>query len=329
MYKVDPLNYLSVNDAVVVTPYHWPDTDGVACAISVAEYLTRLKNITANAMISQTPQLETQWVMQKLEISLPQIDQLTNNVKLVLVDVSDPDDLPKSIIRESVVAIIDHRTYNRAAEFPNAKVQIEDVGAASTLVAERYSSSSLLPTVTSSILLYAGIASNTANFSTRSVTERDKKIAEWLKGVGENIYTLGQGYMDKFVLEMFKAKSDFQGIPLKELIGDDLSSRLQNIVGVPTAVAQLEIIGVRSLFRKRGTEIIEALKVLQVERGAGRIFMSAIDLVEKRNIFLFIRSSDIDIVNKAIDIKFDGEFYVSERVITRKELIAVLQACYL
>lgn len=322
---INPLKNLNKSFNYIVTPYHWPDTDGIACAVAVSEYILRTQGIKAIAMISQTPQIETQWVMNKLGVTLPQIIDVPKKTRVIVVDTSDPDDLPPVITRRSVTAIIDHRKYHRAEEFPKAKVQIEEVGAAATLVAEKFYQKALIPELNTAILLYAGIASNTINFKASSTTDRDRQIAQWLKGLVDHTYNLGESYLDQFTQEMFEAKSNFKGQPMKKPIEDDLSSRLQEIAGVPTAVAQFEIIGVRELFRQRGAEIIEALEQIRQERGAGRIFMSAIDLNEGRNIFLFLNEADLELLAKVINLQYDGEFYVSDSVITRKELITALQ----
>lgn len=316
----DPLETLRQSEHYIVTPYHWPDTDGVSSAIGVAEYLQKAKGIAAQPMISQTPQKETIWVMNELGISLPQIEQIPHGTGVIIVDTSDPEDLPSIVDPTTVVAVIDHRAYHRAEAFPHATVQIEPVGAAATLVTEKFHRQLLVPSSDALKLLYAGIASNTINFNASSTTSRDRAMAQWLQDQGDRIS------MDIFVQGMFEAKSDFEGESIKKPIEDDLSSRLQEIAGVPSAVAQLEILEVAKLFRQRGEELYEALRQIQQERGAGRIFLSAIDINEGRNYFLFPDESDLGLVASVANLSREEDFIVSDKVITRKELIAALQS---
>jgi nanoRNase/pAp phosphatase (c-di-AMP/oligoRNAs hydrolase) len=57
--------------------------------------------------------------------------------------------------------VIDHRKFHHADEFINAKQNIELVGSASTLIAEKFSQNSITPSREVAVCLYAAIVSNT------------------------------------------------------------------------------------------------------------------------------------------------------------------------
>ena len=65
--------------------------------------------------------------------------------------------------RDRIVEIIDHHPSSFDI-FPNASIQLEDIGAVCTLIAEKFQRKNFVPSRNTAILLYYGIASNTVNF---------------------------------------------------------------------------------------------------------------------------------------------------------------------
>jgi manganese-dependent inorganic pyrophosphatase len=100
-------------------------------------------------------------------------------------------------------------------KFPNAKVQIELVGSASSLVAERFIKNNIEISKESAILLCGAIVSNTLNFKGGVTTERDREAFEYLNKIAQ--------LPSNFSKELFKSKSDLSGSKLKERILGDLA----------------------------------------------------------------------------------------------------------
>ena len=63
------------------------------------------------------------------------------------------------------------------------KYKIEEVGAAATLVAEKYKLFNYEISRNAAILLYYGIISNTVNLNSKITTDRDRKMVEWFKKI--------------------------------------------------------------------------------------------------------------------------------------------------
>ncbi|MCR4280072.1 MAG: hypothetical protein NUV82_01445, partial [Candidatus Komeilibacteria bacterium] len=154
---------------------------------------------------------------------------------------SDLNGLEGNIAPEKVVEIIDHRKVHSAHEFPHAKVQIEPVGAAVTLIAEKFMQSKMEISKESATLMYAAIVSNTLNFKGTVTTDRDKTAADWLNRTAQ----LSAGFWK----EMFMAKSDLAGSKLSERMKGDFAWFV--IGGRKIGIAQIEMIGVRKLLVER------------------------------------------------------------------------------
>ncbi len=155
--------------ATLVTPKINPDMDGVASALAYANIYS------AEAVFFGELQPEPQLVLEKLDMDVEM------NVKkawdlFVIVDASSLRGMPEVIRREDVVEVIDHRKVDLTQVrrlFPNARIQIELVGAAATLVAERLKEA---PEKELAILIYCAIISNTLNLKSCTTTKRDIKI---------------------------------------------------------------------------------------------------------------------------------------------------------
>ena len=122
---------------ILVTSYKNPDLDGVACTYAYTEFLYATCKDVLGA-ISGSPHMEAQFVLDKFNIpSLENAEKIINAIEqIILVDTSDIKSLSDQIQSHKVIEIIDHRKVNEANKFPNAKIQIDLVGAASTLIAE-------------------------------------------------------------------------------------------------------------------------------------------------------------------------------------------------
>ncbi len=181
----------------VVTPRAAPDLDGLSCAVAYAELLG-LQGFRARAWISTPPDPEAAYAVARLGIDVdPSEPQLGSAI--ALVDASDLRGLPVSLDPERVVEVIDHRLHQRAAElFPNAKIQIEAVGAAATLVWERFHVGGHIPTATSAQLLQAAIVSNTQNLRGSVTTERDRAALVALREIAP--------LPDEFIAGQFDAR---------------------------------------------------------------------------------------------------------------------------
>jgi manganese-dependent inorganic pyrophosphatase len=194
--------YSSYMKQILITCYVNPDLDGVASAIAYAEFLHKSGKNTLAGIIGE-PQDEAKYVFDSFNISYPKIINATDDFdEIILVDSSELNALEGKVSVEKVIEIIDHRKINEVDKFPSAKVQIELVGAAATLIAEKFMKSGVNISKESAILIYSAIISNTLNFKSSVTTNRDIKAAEWL----QKIINLPDNYWE----ELFTAKSDFR-----------------------------------------------------------------------------------------------------------------------
>ncbi len=306
---------MTTEKPILLTCYVDPDLDGTAGAIAYAEYLNKT-GLNAVVGIIGSPHDEARFVLDRFGFTYPNsISNSDNFDKIILVDCSDLNGLEGKILPEKVIEIIDHRKIHEAHKFPNAKVQIELVGAAATLVAEKFMQNDVDISKESAILLLSAIISNTLNFKGSVTTERDKKVAEYLNKVA--------GLSQDYWKELFIAKSDLSGDKLSERIEGDLA--WFTFGNKKVGIAQIEMIGGRKLVAERTKEILTSLQQIKHNRGFDYLFLNLIELEDCFNILVACDDNTKNLLEKILGIKFGAEWAERQQLIMRKQIVPLLK----
>lgn len=300
---------------ILITCYVNPDLDGIAGAIAYCEFLQKTGRGSVVGIIGE-PHDEARYILDRYNFSYPQsIINADNFNEVILVDASDLNGLEGNIAPEKVIEIIDHRKINEASKFPNAKIQIELVGSAATLIAEKFIENNVSISKESATLLCGAIISNTLNFKGSVTTERDKKAVEYLNKVAL--------LSDNFWKELFLAKSDLAGDKLKKRIEGDFA--WFTLADKKVGIAQIEIMGAEKLVKERGVEIVNILEQIKLDMNLDYIFQNTIELELGNNYFI---SSDIktqSLLEKVLGIKFNDFVASRSNLIMRKQIVPLLK----
>lgn len=306
-----------MNKPILITSYENPDLDAVACAISYNEFLQKIGKDSVVRIFGE-PHDEARYVLDRFGIEYPlSIENPDSFDEVILVDVSDIKSIDGKISLEKVIEVIDHRKINDADKFLKARVQIEPVGSAATLIAEKFRDSNVPISRESAILLYSAIISNTANFNQSICTDRDRDIALWLN----NFSKLEKSFWE----ELFVSKSD--------LSDDDLAKRIRHDFKTFTirtkiiGVAQIEIIEAEKLVIDRNIEIIGTLDEIKKEMSLDFVFQNTIDLTKEKNFFVTKDVETQKLLEKAFNIKFINNVAEKSGILFRKQIIPTLMNC--
>lgn len=304
---------------IIVTCYTTPDLDGFASAIAYGEFLNKTGK-KAEAMIFGGSMEEVNFVMRKFGFNRP----LAGNAdppplqerEIVLVDASDLNGLPDGLDPKNVIEVIDHRKINEAEIFKNAKIQIEFVGAAATLIAEKFIKKNVDISKMAVILLYSAIASNTLNFQANVTSKRDIMAADWLKSK-VNLPSC-------YIKEMFTAKSDFEGNKLESALKNDCAYLL-NLGGKKIKIAQLEMIEAKKMIQTRKNEIFDFLRAEHDENRLDYIFLMISDVEKRCNFFIAEHKRTQNLLKEVLGVKFEDGIAVRKGLIMRKEIVPMLK----
>lgn len=301
---------------ILVTCYVNPDLDGYAGTLAYAEFLNK-QGKNALAAIVGVPHVEAQYVLDRFKITPSlTIADTRDYSEIILVDTSDLNGLGGKIEADKIIEIIDHRLVNEADKFPHAHKQIELVGAAATLIAEKFIKNQVAISRESSILLYSAIISNTLNFKAGVTTERDHIAATWLRGNFE--------INDDYSKELFLAKSDTSGDKLFQLIEGDLATF--KIADKKLGIVQLELIGAEKLIEEREIDILKTLRNLKAKHNLDCIFQTIIELERENNYFV---TEDLNLkmtLEKVLQARFIGPVGVREGTVMRKQIVPLIKA---
>ena len=299
----------------LVTCYPDPDMDGAACAVAYATLLAS-QGRPARAGITGVLQLEPRWVFACLGLA-PPAPPPAKIADIILVDASEPAALPPGTRPEQVLEIIDHRQAHAAALFPNAATQIDLVGAAATIVWERFQTAGIQPPHGIGLLLAAAIASNTLNFRAGTTTARDHAAAD---GIAAR-YPVPPD----FIQGMFQAKSVCTGMRLRRMLQQSLAT--VSIGSRACAICQLELLGSRTLVRTRLPEIQTVLEDLRQRHRVDWIFLSLVALDEEVTRLVSTPGSTQieELLADTLAVTFRRSLAEYPRLVLRKELVPLLQ----
>lgn len=301
---------------ILVTCSLNPDLDGLACVIAYTEFL-KSQGKEAEPGLFGEPSYETGFVLDYFNFDLPKkVQNIEDFGRIVLVDVSFLQGLPEKIAIENVIEVIDHRKLNQAHLFVNAEKQIELVGAAATLVAERFKGAGMDISEKSALLLQGAIISNTLNFQSSTTTERDKSIARWLD---EKV-----PLPKDFAWEMFQAKSDLTGAKLQDVLHNDLSVFQKDGQGKRLGIAQIEMLGAEGLVKDRKEEIFKCLDEIKRKHQLDLIFLSIIELKQGFNLFVSRDEQAQKLLALSFGVSFNNGIAKRNGLIMRKEIFAVI-----
>lgn len=301
--------------SLLVTTYVNPDLDGVAGAIAYGEFLAQSGRSSTVAFVGELHG-EANFVLTNFSLQQPLIVNNTNNFdQVILVDSSDLAALEGYIDPAKVIEIIDHRSVHEADKFVNAKSQIELVGAAATLVAERFMNSSITPSSASAILLYSAIISNTLNFKGSVTTERDRLAATYLNNIAE----LPSDYWR----QLFTAKSDLSGSKLEAtLVGDSSTFVIgQNKL----SIAQIEVMHTDKLITDRLGEIIAYLNSQKLASSLDFIFLNLLDLETGANYLVAPNLNTQSLLRSILGVDFIDSVALNSPSLLRKQIMPLIR----
>ena len=291
-----------------------PDLDGVACAYAYGRLLKMQGKIATGACFGK-PHVEGQYLLDRFDINDLELNPKTSFDSYILVDASSLKGMPELIRAEEVIEVIDHRHAPEVKEmFLNAKIEIDLIGAAATMIVEKYQQSGLRIDQNSGLLLYGAIFSNTLHFKVSITSDRDVRAAKWLE---ENIQI-----PDNLIDDMFIAKTQAIRNNLKEVIRTDF--KVIETKDGQVGIAQLEVINLQPFLEENIELILKTLRSLQVEQKLDYVFLAAVDIKNGFNIFFTSDEASKNLLIEKLGLRFRGNFARKTGPLLRKQIIEFL-----
>jgi len=256
-----------------------PDLDAVGGSLAYAEYLQRKENKKVKVWISDIPDGEARFYLDKFQVNdLASIEEVKQAKEFQLVDLSRAEALPDFIDLSHVTKVIDHRfLHDTKNNFPHAVIELEAVGAAATQITEYFMRADLVPTAPSASMLYGAIYSNTLCLKGDITTQRDLDAAGWLQQKVPSC--------DRFTEYQLQARKQDIIDNLEESVGLERKT-FQLSTGI-YGFTQYEMIQAAEFWQENKTRIKTA-----INDQAERSLLSLIDLSKHVSI-LYVNDADL------------------------------------
>ncbi len=306
--------------SVKVVGHSSPDTDSVASAIAYANYLKATGTDAVPCAQAAAADLspETILVLKKFGLTAP--EKLTDAAgqKLALVDFSDIAQAPANLDKAEVVGIVDHHKIGDVTTNSPIFFYAQPVGCTCTVLHEMYANNKVaLPKNIAGAMLCA-ILSDTVNFKSPTCTEADKQAVAALKGIA------GITDTDSLFMEMLKAKSAVDGVPIKDLVFRDYKDF--DMKGKKVGVGQLELATLDQVAAIRA-DLIKGLQAVKAEGRHSVLFMLT-DVV-KEGTDLIVLSDEPAIIEQAFGKKLEGgSMWIDGMMSRKKQTIPPLQKAF-
>jgi manganese-dependent inorganic pyrophosphatase len=304
--------------SVYVVGHSSPDTDSVAAAIAYANYLKATG--TDAVAVAQSADLnpETKLVLQKFGLPAPQAMTDAAGKKLALVDFSDIAQGPANLDKAEVVAVVDHHKIGDVTTSSPIFFYAKPVGCTCTVIHEMYKNNNVdLPKNVAGAMLSA-ILSDTVNFKSPTCTDEDKAAVKALVKIS------GVNDTDALFMDMLKAKSAVDGVPIKDLIFRDYKDF--DMGGKKVGICQLELATLDQVANLKN----DLFKGLEEVKAGGRhsVVMMLTDVV-KEGSELLVLSDDPAVIEKAFNGKLSNKtMWVDGMMSRKKQTVPPLQKAF-
>lgn len=286
-----------------------PDSDSIIGSLS----LTYLKNALGEECVATRQgelNPETKWILEKFNLTPPELKTSYANEDVYLVDFSDLAQAPKDIKEANILGIVDHHKLGDITTSSPLECWIRPVGCSNTIIKQMFDYHNIeIPRDIASAMMCA-ILSDTVIFKSPTCTKEDTKAVKELSRICgiEDFKALG--------MEMFIVKSAVVGATPRELIMRDFKDF--NMGGKVLGVGQLEVVDL-SVFDNMKEALFADMKTLKSENRHS-VLLLLTDIMQEGSQLLVV-SDDEASIESAFGIKLQESQTWMDGVLSRKKQI--------
>mgnify|MGYP001009159289 CR=1 FL=1 len=282
-----------------------PDTDSVVAALALADFYQNTQSAYQNveAALTEDVNLETSFLLDKFDMAKPAIvnaTMLQAEDRVILVDHNEEDQRLQGLDPQQIVAIVDHHKVKLNFAEP-IELTFKTWGSSNTIIAFMMKAAAYSPAPRLAGLMLAAILSDTVGFKSPTCTKQDREMAEWLAELAQI------ADLEKFTLEIFKAKSDVSKLSPIAIVKNDY--KIFDFAGKKVMIDQLETVEQDEIVTKRKDELLQAMEQVKTELQAEMIFVAITDILKVNTKLLILDQAAAAVAVKA----FGGE--VKEQVL--------------
>lgn len=298
---------------ILVFGHKAPDTDSTGSPLIWAWYLNDVKGIPARAVLLGTPNTEAAFVLKRWGIEVPEIiADVEPGAPVVIVDTNNPAELPPSINKADIRAIIDHHKLTGGIQTTlPIDITMRPLACTATIMHDLIGADVANMPERIKCLMLSCILSDTLEFRSPTTTDHDRAVA--LKLAKE----LGISIPD-YAEEMFAAKSDVSHFTDAQLLRMD--SKEYTVGGKELRVSVLETTAPRVVLDRKDS-LMAAMADVAKEDGADQVLLFVIDILREEATLLIPNALVREIAEKSFGVTVSGDSVVLPGVMSRKKQI--------
>jgi len=295
-----------------------PDSDSIISAIALS-YLKNQLGIETIAVRQGDINPESQYILDKFNLEAPELKTSFAGCDIFLTDHNNYKEAPDDLDEANLVGIVDHHKLGGITTSSPLECWIRPVGCTNTIIKEMFDYYEVeIPQNIAGAMMCA-ILSDTVIFKSPTCTKIDTKITKELAKIAqiEDYKAIG--------LEMFKVKSQVEGVPARDLVLRDYKEF--NMNGSLVGVGQLEVVDL-SIFDNVKDELQNDIEKLKEEKGLDTVLLLLTDIIAMGSEIL-VASSNNQRIEKAFDVEIkDNRFWLQGCLSRKKQIIPVLEPSF-
>jgi len=285
-----------------------PDSDSIIGAIAMAYLQEKLGNEAIAARQGEINP-ESQYILDKFNLEAPIFKDSYAGEDIFLVDYNNYTEAPEDLKEANIVGIADHHKLGGLITSGPLDVWIRAVGCSNTVIKEMFDYYEVeIPKNIAGAMMCA-ILSDTVIFKSPTCTKVDTKICKELADIAGIEDYKGIG------LEMFKVKSQVEGVPMRNLVQRDFKAFDMN--GTKVGIGQLEVVDL-SIFDNMKNDLIADIASLKEEEGFDTVLLLLTDIMAMGSQIL-VATNSLDIVEKSWDVKVENDQFWLDGCLSRKK----------
>ncbi|MBD3840642.1 MAG: manganese-dependent inorganic pyrophosphatase [Campylobacterales bacterium] len=295
-----------------------PDSDSIISAIAMS-YLKNKLGIEAVPYRQGDVNPETAFILEKFNLKAPELKTSYAGEDVFLCDYNNYTEAPDDLKEANIVGIVDHHKLGGLVTAGPLDVWIRAVGCTNTIVKEMFDYYEVeIPKDIAGAMMCA-ILSDTVIFKSPTCTKIDTKICKELASIAgiEDYKAIG--------LEMFKVKSQVEGVPTRDLVMRDYKEF--NMNGTKVGIGQLEVVDL-SIFDTVKDDLLQDIKALKEEKGLNSVLLLLTDIMAMGSEIL-VASDSVDTIEKAFNVQVENEkFWLKGCLSRKKQVVPVLEPAF-
>lgn len=289
-----------------------PDTDCTLAAIILADYLNKKWTYSAIAYIQGKLNKETEYLLELLNISIPEIaTNFPSWTSVALVDHNEKFQTLDNLSELNVEFIVDHHKVDFSCPAP-LNMRVEKICSTCSILYKMYIEAWFEISESIWKMMLAWVLSDSLLFKSATTTKEDIEIAEKLKLI------TWITDLEWFAMPMFDAKSDLWDILVEDLIKYDYKEFELN--WTKAGIGTLETTNPwYALWRK--DEILKWMQSIKVKDWLNFILLSVVDIIWEKNTSIVLDWEDSSIIEDVFWCKIENNLADLKRRLSRKKQI--------